>query len=301
MKPFVAIAVLLFLLAPLTGVAAIQTCVEVQTDKPEEMVALEKLVESEFKKHTTHQMAEEDCISTLTVEMFQLSQITYLTIRANKGVPVRYEIEDAPNLARRLATGMSLVLGNDPVHLSKNITEFSARERAAHSIHVSGTNIYRLELFESVTRTGEGASYAPGLAFAFTRGSGHWRVFGRFSVAVNLNAGQTEKLRQEAAAAMGGGVTYEFLRLRAVSPYISTGGAIGYQRFRHQRDTSNTASLQILGRMGVRMLRLTDYDLDIFTAGYLPLIPASSEDSFIFGADGKRWTPYLQLGIGVGF
>ena len=47
------------------------------------------------------------------------------------------------------------------------------------------------------------------------------------------------------------------------------------------------------------MFRTCDFDLDLFAAGYLPMITAKETDRLLF-ADG-RWTPSAQVGIGVGF
>ena len=50
-------------------------------------------------------------------------------------------------------------------------------------------------------------------------------------------------------------------------------------------------------RVGARFFRASDFDLDVFVAGYLPLFSTNDPDSLLMDA----YTPSAQLGLGVGF
>jgi len=101
------------------------------------------------------------------------------------------------------------------------------------------------------------------------------------------------------------GATFEFNENRPVSGYVGGGAGLSFLRFEGRIDSNayatNDVLFQVFARIGVRMLRLTDFDLDLFACGYLPVHPVRDPQSRMFGDNHITFTPSVQMGIGVGF
>jgi hypothetical protein len=75
--------------------------------------------------------------------------------------------------------------------------------------------------------------------------------------------------------------------------------------FEGRMDPADAASVEtaikvgpvLSARAGVRLFRATSFDLDLFVAGHLPLFKTSDPDTLVI----DRYTPSLQIGVGVGF
>ena len=100
------------------------------------------------------------------------------------------------------------------------------------------------------------------------------------------------------------GMNYEFLEEGNVSPYIGLGAGLRYYRLealdaaRETFETSDEVMPVLLMRLGLRMFRFYDFNMDIFTSGYLPCIPAGGGGD-VFSE--KVFSPMVQLGVGATF
>lgn len=285
--------------------AAVPLCVEVVSDDGQ-TAALSALVNAELGHHPSHSVVSEGCESQLRVELFTLDGARYLTARVGQQVPVRYRLESAEDADTRIREALSQVLRHDPLFLAADIREMSLVQRATRSILQQGHTYLRLELFQMLGRSDNGPVFLPGFGIALTRGSGHWLASARAYTAISTEGvtGTTKTLRL--AAGLDGGLTWEASATAPTTFYAHAG--IGLQLLRYTGrgvDQGPVGSITKLGavaesRLGVRFLRHTDTDVDIFLAGYVPMFKTHDVDNPLFGEDGL-YTPSLQIGVGVGF
>jgi len=301
--PLIALAVAL---APGAASAEVPLCLDVQAPA-RDIEGFRALVTSEVGRHPSHRVVDKDCRSSLRVELFETTGVLYLTAQVDREVPVRYVIKQRSDLADKLADGLSLVLHNDPVYLSEDITHYSAVQRMGHAIGKGGRNTWRLEVFEAMSRGGTNAVFAPGGAFALSRGSGNWQVLARLYLAgwPASTSGTDRALKVMTGA--DAGLTYEFLDLASWSPYVSVCAGLQYLRYAGREQATdkglayvNQFGVTLSARVGIRFLRTNDFDLDVFAQGYLPLFNTKDTDNALFGEKGL-YTPALQMGLGVGF
>jgi len=113
---------------------------------------------------------------------------------------------------------------------------------------------------------------------------------------------QDRKLRVLAGGDLG--LVYELFSRALTSPYVSAGLGAQLLRFEGRLRATDSAleSATAKGgtlslRLGVRFFRASDFDLDVFALGYLPLFKTFDPDSELIDS----YTPSVQLGIGVGF
>jgi hypothetical protein len=303
-----AIAAIVALVVAAPALAQVPLCVEVRAPEAE-AAGIRKLVLSELARHPSHPVVESGCTSRLLVEVFEAAGTRYLTARIGEEVPVRYAVKDDRDVETRLVEALSLVLHNDPVYLSEDITHYSEWQRLLHSVGKRGRNAYRFEVFEAMSRDGNGPVFVPGGAFSVTRGSGSWQVMARV-YAGGLPAGtEGDRRKLRAIAGADAGITYEFLEKASWSPYLAAAAGVQYMRFEgmvpdgaggRARDSIDEIGAVVSGRAGVRFLRWHDFDIDLWVAGYLPLFNTNDPDSTLFGSSGL-YTPSMQAGIGVGF
>lgn len=287
--------------------AAVDLCVATNAEGPDAK-GFEKLVLSEIGRHPSHRVVSEGCAARFVAELFAVDGKRFLTARIDREVPVRYEIADDKELEPRIAEAVSLVLGNDPVYLAEDVSRLDVASRAAHTILKRGTNIWRVELFETLARGGGSLAFAPGGAVAVTRGADHLQVLARvyFAGWPGSLEGYDPALRIDTGADVG--LTYEVSDRALASFYVSAGAGIEYLRYEGRVAVEEGASVEhideigaaLFARMGVRFLRFTDFDCDLFAAGYLPLFNTENPDSLLFAKDGL-YTPSIQIGMGVGF
>lgn len=285
------------------AVAEVEVCVQISADKAH-LAGLRKLVLDELGHHPSHRLVQQGCRSSLQVELFDLTGVTFLTARINREVPVRYTIKDKEDLGEKVREALQRVLKNDPVHLAEDIQSYSAMQRATHSVLKGGRNTWRVELFETIISGGGNAAFASGGAFMVTRGSTNWHVFARLYAAGALSGavGLDRILRIMAGAELG--LSYEFFARSRTTPYLSAG--LGLQVLHYEgRLLPDQAELDDVTdkggafslRAGWRFFRASDFDLDIFVAGFLPFFVTNDPDSLLMDS----YTPSMQLGLGVGF
>lgn len=298
-------AFILWLPSASAGATIIETCLRVESSAKIKPMELQKLLESEIAQFPSHQIVSQDCQTILFVETFKVSNQQYVTLRMTNEVPVRYTYASPSDLTQKLHKGLRLVLGNDPVYLKENISQYSETQRALHSLKVKGTTMFRLEILESITRTGKGASFGPGLAVGFSKGSNNLYVFSRIHASVALQGKTEAPVWRPVQIGLDGGINYEFNKNKPISGYVGAGLGIGFIRFEGEADerkqTLNQLLVQCFARIGVRMLRLTNFDVDLFVMGYLPFYRTSDVDTTLLSSSGKAYTPHVQMGIGIGF
>jgi hypothetical protein len=287
--------------------AAVPLCLEV-TAPPEDLPSFRKLVRSEVDRHPSHRVAESDCRSHLRVELFEAAGTRFLTAQIDREIPARFIIKDPIDLAPRVEDALRITLHNDPSYLIEDLEHLNALQRFGQAILVHGRTRFRLELFDAVSRSGTGPVTVPGLALGVTRGSGNLQVLGRlYGGGVPGETAGTDQALQ-AMAGVDGGITVELFPNKANwSPYVSGCGGVQFVRYaghEHAGDASltyvNDVGATLSARVGVRFFRGYDFDLDIFTQGYVPLFVTKDVDSGFFGGAGL-YTPSVQVGLGVGF
>jgi hypothetical protein len=284
--------------------AAVRICVEVRSDEAKELASFRKLVLDELGRHPSHRPTSQDCESRLVVELFTLAGLRYLTARIGEEVPVRHEVT-RENLAEKLDAALRLVLRRDPVHLERDVRELSALQRAARSVLRRGHTFLRLELYQTIAGSDQGASFAPGGAVSLARCGEQLQVFARLYLAGLPGGigGSDRALRIQTGGE--GGVGYELSARSSASFYVALAAGVQYLRYEGRARPAEPGSLEIAdklgfafsGRLGVRLFRTHDFDLDLFAHAYLPLFRTSDPDAEIL----DRYTPSLQLGVGVGF
>ncbi len=287
--------------------AKVTLCLQVSAADAERE-GLTKLAASEVARHPSHRVVKEDCQSHLRIESFRVLERRYLTVQLADQVPVRHEIEDDRQLAKKLAEATTLVLGNDPMYLSEDPAKWSRMQKASHSVLVRGQNTLRLEVMEILTRTGTGPAGAPGFAVGLWRGADQWQVFGRLHLGGWLQgiSGSERALRLRTGA--DAGLVYETSARANTSAYVAASAGLLLLRFEGRvepQDEQSLDSVTHLGgalstRVGIRTLRWFDFDADVFAGLQLPLFLTSETDSLLFGDHGI-YTPILEVGVGVGF
>lgn len=305
MKILVALLAALCLLFAREARAEIPICAEVRAPAAEQ-AGVTKLLKSEIGRHPSHRLVESGCRSTLALEVFEAGGARYLTAQLDQEVPMRFPIRDAADLGVRLAEAVRLVLHNDPVYLTEDITHFSALQRLGHSIGVAGRWQVRLEIFETLSRA-PNPVFTPGLAVGATRGSGHWQVMGRvYGGGLPASVAGMDRMLQ-IHAGVDAGLTYEFLEKAFASPYVSACLGAQFLRFAGRQKSTDDhllyqgrLGLTTSARAGVRFFRWHAFDLDLFVQGYLPLFLTRDPDGLLF-SDAGLYTPSLQAGLGVGF
>jgi hypothetical protein len=283
--------------------AATRICVEINCQKSDRQ-SLKKLILNELAHHPTHVYAENECQSNLVVELFEIRKLNILTARINEEVPVRYQFKDFKDLEDKLRTALSLVLSHDPVHLAEDITHYSTLQRAAHSVLKRGHNFFRLEVFQGIASGGSNATFFPGAAIVVSRGADHWQVYTRAYFSGNPKNAKDKDMVSSINTGADLGLSYEFNSLSNISAYVSAGLGLQYLRFKGLVDAEDPDSLDHRNdfgptfhiRLGVRFLRIYDFDFDLFAAGFLPMFGADEDTNL-----GDFYSPSLQIGLGIGF
>lgn len=287
--------------------ASVALCLAVRSDVSGAS-GFESLVRSEVSKHKSHHLVEQDCDSRLSVESFETNGTRYLTVQLDGEVPERTQVKSPGELEPKLAEAVTLVLGSDPLHLASDPTRLSSLERATRSVLVRGANTYRLELFETMMRTDKNVAFAPGLAVGFARGADNWQIHARLHLAASPEEVSGTERVLKLATGMDLGVIYETSRRSSTSAYLGAGAGLVLLRVAGLGDPSDRRTEMAVDhvgatvnlRAGVRFLRLFDFDADAFVQGSIPTFATREVDDTLFGDEGV-YTPFLQLGVGVGF
>lgn len=298
--------VLLVLLAALPARAATTLCLDVRA--PEGALAgLRALLVDEVAHHPSHLLLERGCASHLAVELVEVDGARFLTARANDAVPVRYAVREPEALGEVVREAVAATLGTDPVMLAEDPTRLSAVQRASHSILQRGHTRWRVELFEALIRSRPDPCFASGVAFGVTRGSENWLAAVRLYVAGSPQARQAEQRNLRLASGLDAGLTWEASARAATSFYTHAGFGLQVLQFVGLPSDATGGSDSLVkigavfqGRVGLRFLRHTDADLDVFVGGYVPLFNTHDVDAPLLG-EGGLYTPSVQVGVGVGF
>ncbi|MFZ5895739.1 MAG: hypothetical protein ACOY0T_32075 [Myxococcota bacterium] len=283
-------------------------CLEVKTDVVANQAGFEKLVRSELARHPSHHVVEASCDSRLLVELFELGKSRFLTVRIDGEIPLRYTLSSERELEVRLAEGISRVLRNDPAYLAEAPTRLSSGERAVRAVLVHGVNNYRLAFFEAIARTDTGMAFAPGVGFELARSGGHFGIFVRTALAYSPPGVRGDQRSLNLLGQAEAGLTYEWWPRRGWTPYAGlSAGALALRfegrvdpRDPNSQDGVMTTGAMLGARVGVRLLRLYDFDCDAFATLVAPLFATRNPDAELFGERGV-YTPLAQLGLGVGF
>ncbi|MGC4092957.1 MAG: hypothetical protein QM756_34740 [Polyangiaceae bacterium] len=221
---------------------------------------------------------------------------------------MRYVLESERELVPRLSEGMSRVLGNDPAYLAEDPERLSGGERAVRAVLVHGTNSYRLAFFEAIARTDTGVAFAPGVALEMARGAGHFAIFARTSFGFNLATLRGDERSLKLLAQAEAGVYYDAAPRADTSFYAGLSAGALLLRFEGRVDPADARSNEsvtavgamLSPRAGVRFLRTTDFNFDLFAALVAPIFATRNADAQLFGERGA-YTPLAELGFGVGF
>jgi hypothetical protein len=285
--------------------APISTCVEATSKTSLENNALELLVRTELAHFPSHRLVDAGCSTVLQVEVFPFAEKNFVTLRITGEVPVRYAYDNTDALIDQIKKGLQLVLGNDPVYLQENISQYVESRKALHTLSIAGNTHFRLELYESIVRTPRGASYAPGIATGIVKGSQNLFIYSRIHVSAALPSSTRRTIRLPISVGVDAGFTYEFNRTRPAAGYLGGGVGLTFMQFEGTVDnrsaTANALLLQGVATAGIRMFRLTEFNMNLFISGYLPFYPSSDVDSPLLGAKGRAYTPQIQAGAGVTF
>lgn len=287
--------------------ATVPLCLEVKADAAEQ-ASFEKLVRSELGRHPGHRLATQECDSHLLAELFRVGNTRYLTLRIDAEIPLRYSFGTDRELEIHLSEGMSRVLRSDPAYLAEDPSRLSGTERAVRAVLVHGSNTYRLSFSENIARTDTGFAYAPGVAFEIGRGAGHFGVFAKTGIAYSLPSVRADERALNLLGRTEAGLAYEFAPRRTTSAYAAVSAGALLLRFQGRTDPADersvdsvmTAGAMLAARVGVRFLRVYDFDCDAFASLVAPLFATKNPDSSLFGEHGT-YTPIAELGLGVGF
>lgn len=280
--------------------AATPLCLEVRADA--DAPAFRKLVEDELAHHPTHRLVTEACASQLTVELFTVAGVRYLTARVNQEVPVRFAVKGAHELDDKLSEALRQVLRNDPVYLAEDLSRLSAVWRSGTNLLRRGVNRYRLELFELVGSGGSNAVFASGGAFTVARGIDHVQVFARLEVAGSPSSPRDGSVTLRVLAGGDLGFLWEASARANATVYVGPAVGLHYARFEGWQNgaeatPANAILFSVAARAGARFLRFYGFDIDLFAQAHFPLYKTHDPDSTLVDA----YTPYAMIGLGVGF
>jgi len=300
MRPMRLWVVALVMISARAG-ATVPMCLEVHADNADE-VGLRKLVLEQLAHHPTHQVVEEGCASRLSVELFAVAGARYLTVRANREVPIRFGVKTARDIDEKIGEALRQVLQHDPVYLSEDLSRLNASLRAGANLVKNGRNRYRLEMFELIGAGGRNAIFASGASLAFNRGIDHLQVFARLSAAGSPKSLADNTLVLRALVGADAGVLYETSARANTTFYIGGGVGLHYLRFEGKLGTvdatpANTLLFSAVVRTGVRFLRFYNFEMDLFAQMHLPFYRSNDPDTTLV----DTYTPYCLAGLGIGF
>jgi hypothetical protein len=291
-----------FMLVPTVARATVPLCLEVHADA--DAAGLTKLATDELAHHTSHRLvgAGVACDSRLMIELFSVGGTRYLTARVNQEVPVRFALKSPHDLEDKLGEALRQVLRSDPVYLAEDLSRMNAVWRAGAHLVKSGSNRYRLELFELVGSGGRGAVFASGGAFTVARGIDHLQVFARLSLAGSPRSFGADGVVLRLLAGGDVGLLWEASARANTTFYVGPGVGLHFVRFEgaqggRELHPLDTLLFSVALRTGLRTLRFYGFDLDLFAQLHLPLYKSADPDTQLVNA----YTPYVEAGLGIGF
>jgi hypothetical protein len=278
----------------------VRTCVHVTATR-DDAQQIERLVKSEVARHPTHVVVDEDCRTTLEVELIEVHEGRYVTGRIGSQVPHRVRV--TTDLLPALQELLTVVLHNDPLTLEgpRNESRLSA---TLDQLRRKGNNLYGMEVFEWLAVANGHLLQMPGVAVRVRREFGALQIGGRIAGAwaidrsaatlhpVGYFAGHAElaafsSARADTAVYASGLIGVEHQRFEGPAPSLGPNVVDGAH-----------ATLLSLGlRVGVELMRTTDARLDVFAQPTFPIWKTHDIDGEVIDA----WVPSLTLGAGLAF
>ena len=281
----------------------VSTCVKVVTSRGDG-AELERLVRSEVARHPTHVVVEQECRTTLEVEIVEIAEGRFLTGRTGSQVPYRVRIEGKDGLVPALEELLRVVLHNDPITL-EGPKQQSFLTASLDQLRRKGLNLYGVEAFEWIAPVGGRLQQLPGAALRFRREVNDFYVGVRMGAAFRLEGSRRLELRPMAEVAVHAEVGLFASAVADTSFYASALVGIEHQRYAGPApliaEGATGDALQTglsLGlRGGVEVLRTTDARFNLFLQLLAPVFVTHDIDGGVIHA----WVPSAVIGGGVAF
>ncbi|MFT5434969.1 MAG: hypothetical protein ACI9OJ_005685 [Myxococcota bacterium] len=297
-------AVLWLGVALLTTGAARADALCVTLKAPAQADALRAFAVGEVRRHPAHEVVEQDCARALNIEVLTIGSRRYVTGWLDGQVPARIELKTSEPVEARLPDLVSRVLGSDPVVLADDMDLYLARIADSGLTSAGGVMLWGIEVFQTLSAgTSEEVDALPGIAIRLRRELGAFTVGARGAVSffpMTIHAG--ERTRLIALMQIEPEFTWMTNPDGATSVYLGASLALAVHHFEGRPDDGGEESVTKLGvsvgaRLGVELLRTSDFRLDLFAQVALPLFVSNSDESTII----DQWTPAGHLGMGVAF
>jgi hypothetical protein len=295
---------LLGLLAALwstSSAAKMPVCVSVQGFGSQSVADYQRTVMNEVRRHPHHTPVVSDCERHLHIEYLKLKPHPVVTGYLDGQVPSRVKVEGKKKLDEAISEVVSLILGSDPAAWIRNPENYLDRVLVSDAGLKKGILLFGLEAFQHAARTGDGASFLPGLGVRIRRGLGPVQVGAR-AIAAYMPRRPMEgsKAQISLLASLEPEVSWMMSEKKASSFYVA--GSLGLtvirmEGFNEGRESLTDVGISLGVRAGVELLRVSDYRLDLFVQGHIPLFVTNSEESDIVDA----YTPGIQIGAGIAF
>lgn len=302
---FICLGPVALLLWATTANAQVATCVFVDAGA-RDSGALERLVENELARHTSHQLSAEPCEATLRVELIDLDAEMggglYLTGNMDGEVPHRVAV-GKKGMGRAVEELLRVVLHNDPRRLrGPERADWFARQRRA--FRVRGINYFGAELYEVGALVDGRVVTLAGVALVVRR-EVDWFHFGaRLGGATSFSTtGEQLTLTSQVIAQLEAAMYSSSTAKTAVFGALALG--LEYQRFRGPSGVSGDSSIEdgsVAGfspglRFGVELGRHTSMRASAFAQLLLPTFVSEDLDTEIV----EQWTPSASIGAGLVF
>jgi hypothetical protein len=287
--------------------ARVPVCVSFQGPSLKNRTEYLRLLTSELRHHPTHVVVRRGCSARLEVEYIQLARTGYLTGRLRGSVPHRVWVPRVRDIPQKLKEMVAFLLKHEPVYLVENLASSGLLSRPKQTVLKHGRNFFGPELYQLLIWARGDLSPLAGVAFRFRRSTEQLFVGARVEFAFRpfpMPASMEGNVFRMVGAAQVE-VGLNLLPDAMVSPYIS--GLVGVSWYQVHgpvddqgqtvTDDLTSALFGVSVRLGVELLRLADFRLDLYAMVNVPLHKAKNVDSLVIDA----YTPSLQIGCGVSF
>lgn len=275
------LAVLLSMPSMASAQSPTETCVVVQTSRPD-AEAIRALVMTEIDRFPTHRSAAEGCGSHLRVEIIDLAGKSYVTGRINTQVPHREPVE-GDDLATAIERMLRVVLHNDPVRLRGPRSENFLR-RGLSGLK-NGETLLLAEVYQVVTPLDGGVSSLAGVAVGARREAADWHLAARIHYAGRLASPPAGALAMTGRVGVAMQLAWFDDALADTAWYVAAEAGVDHQRFEGPaprfggEDESYTQTGFALGvRGGVELFRATTTRLDLFVQATLPVFMTTDDE-----------------------
>ena len=292
---------LLVVLWSTSAAAKIPICVSVAGFGSQSMQDYHRAVQTEIRRHPEHTPVESNCARSLHIEYLNLKPHAAVTGYLDGQVPSRVNVKKETDLNQAISTLVAQILKSDPAAWIRNPENYLDRVLISDAGLKRGVMLFGLEAFQHVARTGDGASFLPGIALRIRRGLGPVHVGARAAVAYlpqDSMPGSNPKM--QLLASLEPEVAWFATENKSSSFYLA--GSLGLTVLRmngydNGQETLTDVGVSLGVRAGMELLRVSDYRVDLFVQGHLPLFVTDSSESDIVDA----YTPGIQIGAGIAF